>query len=59
MYMSGVIKAWFIHNAFCTVFIFALKWIKCVTMVMFTHDIKMSKRDQMRHWQKRAKKRHV
>ena len=32
-------KAWFIRNVFCAVFLEYLKWVECIPLMMFTHDV--------------------
>ena len=34
------------RNVFCTVFLIVLKWVECIPMVVFTHDITKCTNDQ-------------
>ena len=35
-----LLKAWFTRNVYCTVFLTVLKWVECIPLVPFTHEIK-------------------
>ena len=39
-HLNGL-KTWFTRNVFCTVFLTVLKWVECISVVLFRHDLKI------------------